>query len=264
MHTDKLYINYKGENLIRIKVKAPNEKVLEGQVDILIDIIGEKTINYYYATNNKLIDIGYNVDSISWHSYFIKKGLAISAPKVHFKYKGIKHVYDSGDFVNYNNIIPYPVLTLVLYNEWRSSKKYLSNTLGKTYDIEEMLPICIDIFILPKNIQAKSFLENYDASFYVIISCTTVFLDIFNGKFEECHYKSERFPIFEDININGWDIIIRKSNPALFTRADTFPQKSIILYDLKNSVSSLLDRKIGYPDKDGKIIFTTFRDRLKR
>jgi len=264
IHIDKLYINYKGENLIRIKVKAPNEKAIEGQVDILIDIIGEKVVKHFYSTNSQLVDLGYNIDSISWHSYFIQKGSAISVPKVHFKYKDIKHIYDSGDFVNYNNIIPYPVLTLVLYKEWRSTKKYSGNAFGKAYDIEEMLPVCIDIFILPKNIKARTFLEKYDASFYVITSCNTIFLDIFNGIFEECHYRSERFPIIEDVDINGWDIIIRKSNPALFTRVDTFPPVSMILYDLKNAVSSLLDRKIGYPDKDGKIIFTTFRDRLKR
>jgi len=53
---DKLYINYKGEKLIRLKVKAPNENVLEGQVDVLIDIIGDNSIKYIYATEKKLIN----------------------------------------------------------------------------------------------------------------------------------------------------------------------------------------------------------------
>ena len=132
-----------------------------------------------------------------------------------------------------------------------------------TYDIEEMLPICIDIFILPKSIDAKTFLKKYDASLYVIISCNTIFLDIFNGLFEECNYKLDRFPVIEDINLNGWDIIIRKSNPPLFSKDKNFPLKSIILYDLKNAVTSLLDRKIGYPEDSEKITFTTFRERLK-
>ena len=131
--------------------------------------------------------------------------------------------------------------------------------------IEEMLPICIDIFILPKSIKFIDFMQKFDASIYVVTSCNTIFLEVFNGMFEECHYKSERFPKIDCININGWDILIRKSNPPFYPKLDIIPEipaKTIITYDLKNAVSSLLDRKIGYREDDGTIKFTTFRDRL--
>ncbi len=259
---DKLYINYKGENLLRLKVKAPNKNVDEGEVDILIDIFGEKSIKTLYATNNRLVDIGFNVDAISWHSFQIEKGNGISVPKIHFKWKEVKRVYDSGDYVNYNNIIPYPVLTLNLYEEWRSLKKYIPNKYGKTYDVEEMLPICIDIFVLPKNVKFIDFMQKFDASIFVVISCNTIFLDIFDEMIEECHYKFEKYPKIDCMNINGWDILIRKSNPPLYTKLDTIPEKTIITYDLKNAVSSLIDRKIGYPEDDGTVTYTTFRERL--
>lgn len=263
---DKLYIALNGSKLFRIKVKSPEyNNIHSGELDLFIELYGPLDKIYSFYSTDKIIPIGNMINEISWHSFTLKNGHSISPPKVHFKRgrsKSDKTPFNSGDYVKNNDVIPYPVLSIILMSVWPQNVSTYCETQTPVMNLEALFPVCIDLFILPRNIDSKAFINTHDASSFIVTSTHAIFMESTNYEFEFCRYGNEPYPQIVTGSINGWDIFLRLSNPPSYSKILQFPSFSIISFDLKNAVSSLLDRPVCYPNDSETLLQTTFRERL--
>jgi hypothetical protein len=263
---DKCYISINGKKLFRIKAKSPSpyyKNILSGEVDVFIDFYGDiKKITSFYSSNN-LLRIGNEIMALSWHSFIIENKGFISGPKVHFKdINNQKISFDSGDHVKYSDVILYPIVSMLIKKPWEFISNDIFNQENRK-NFETIYPVCVDLFILPKKIGFLEFNKEFDSSAICFISTNSIYMPSTGFAFERCKYADTEFPRIHPFNLNGWDMILRLSNIPRYAYEFGLPDYSIISFDLKEAVSSILDRPICYPgDDETTFLKTTFRERL--
>lgn len=267
-HKKFIIISKNGHKVLRIKLKEIPKRYNShiGEVDILFDAAKHRYFDIACLQTQKgRIYCDKEINAVSWHGFFDESEELIKLPVINFK-NNKKKVWcpRHTGVVQKKNVFLFPICSCYIpANMQLSDLPIISSDTENNFIIEvnKESNVRIDFFVLPREITYDDFVSRVSLSVFYYFADITVFDKSLNGELLELPVSKKEDVEFHPAKIADWHTLIRVIYAEKTREQELCGKYSVLFHDPNDSIDMLLNRSIGYPDDNGKVILEQMRSR---
>ena len=266
-HNKFIIISKNGHKILRIKLKETHKRYNShmGEVDILFDAAK----NTYFdiaclQTIQGRIYCDRHINAVSWHGFYDESEERIKLPVINFKdNKNKVWCPRHAGVVQKKNVFLFPICSCYIpANMELSYIPTISNREDNfVVEVNKECNVRIDFFVLPRGVNYDDFVSRVSLSVFYFFADITIFDKSLNGELLELPVSKKEDVKFLSAKIADWHALIRVVYAEKTREPELCGKYSLLFHDPNSSIDMLLNRSIGYPDKNGKVILESMKSR---